>query len=139
MIAPRLHVHTAKFAVRWGDMDAYGHVNNVAYFRYFETVRLEWLYAQGKLPGHDPTKGPVMVNGSCDFLVPIVFPADVEVRMYVGMPGRSSLPTYYDIAGNGIKYADGASKLVWIELATGRPTPLPAHIAAPLRKQLKGE
>jgi acyl-CoA thioester hydrolase len=126
-------------SIRWGDMDAYGHVNNVAYFRYFETVRMEWLHALARLPGHDPAKGPVMVNGSCDFLVPIVFPADIEIRMFLGMPGRSSLPTYYDIVGNGTRYADGASKLVWIVLATGRPTPLPEHIAAPLRKKLGGE
>lgn len=122
--------------MRWGDMDALGHVNNIAYFRYFETVRMEWLYSLEKLPGHDPGKGAVMVNGSCNFLVPLVFPAQIEVRMYAGAPGRSSLPTYYDIVGNGTKYADGASKLVWIEFATGRSTPLPEHLAAPLRRQL---
>jgi acyl-CoA thioester hydrolase len=119
-------------------MDALGHVNNIAYFRYFETVRMEWLHALAQLPDHDATKGAVMVNGSCDFLVPIVFPAHVAVNMYVGPPGRSSLPTYYDIVGNGTKYAEGASKLVWIEFATGRSTPLPEHIAAPLRSRLSG-
>ena len=114
-------------------MDALGHVNNTVYFRYCEQARMEWLYALKQTPGYDPAKGPVMVNGSCNFLVPIVYPAELEVRMYLGAPGRSSVGTWYDIVGNGTKYADGAAKIVWIEYATGRPMPLPEHLVAPLR------
>jgi acyl-CoA thioester hydrolase len=139
MTAPRLLVQTTKIDVRWGDMDAFGHVNNTVYFRYCEHARIEWLFAQRKAPDYDDSKSVVIVNASCNFLVPIVYPAQIEVRMYLGLPGRSSLPTYYDIVGDGIKYADGASKIVWIELATGRSTALPEHIAAPLRRQFASE
>lgn len=139
MTTARLHVQTAKVSVRWGDMDALGHVNNTAYFRYCEQARIEWLYSLRSMPGHDAGKGAVIVNASCNFLVPIVYPADVEVLMYLGAPGRTSVGSYYEIVGNGTKYADAAAKLVWVDFATGRPTPLPGHVTAPLLQHFASE
>ena len=75
----------------------------------------------------------MIVNASCNFLEPLVYPGDVEVTMYLGHPGRTSVGSYYEIHMDGRKYADGAAKIVWIDLATGRPVPLPDAIAAPLR------
>ena len=75
----------------------------------------------------------MIVNASCNFLVPLVYPGDVEVRMYLGAPGRSSIDSFYEISPTARTYADGAAKIVWIDFATGRSTPLPEHIAAPLR------
>ena len=137
MTAARLLVHTTQFAVRWGDMDALGHVNNTAYFRYMEEARVGWLQAQTGGSGFGSGEGTVIVNASCNFLVPLVYPADVEVRMYLGSPGRSSVGSYYDILSGGTKYADGAAKIVWVDLATGRPSPLPERIVAPLRALAK--
>jgi acyl-CoA thioester hydrolase len=137
MTAARLLVHTTQFAIRWGDMDALGHVNNTAYFRYMEEARVGWLQVQTGGSGFDSGHGTVIVNASCNFLTPLVYPADVEVRMYLGPPGRSSVGSYYDILSGGAKCADGAAKIVWIELATGRPSPLPERIVAPLRALAK--
>jgi acyl-CoA thioester hydrolase len=53
--------------------------------------------------------------------------------MYLGQPGRSSVPSFFEIFSAGKKYADGAAKVVWVDLASGRPIPLPELIAAPLR------
>jgi acyl-CoA thioester hydrolase len=53
--------------------------------------------------------------------------------MYLGEPGRSSVGSHYEIRKDGRRYAEGAAKIVWIDLATGRPTALPAKIADPLR------
>ena len=114
-------------------MDALGHVNNVVYFQYLEQARIEWLSGYAAQAGYDKSKGPVVATASCNFLVPIVYPAQIEVKMYLGAPGRSSVPTYYDIVGNGTKYADGAARIVWIDYASGRPTPLPEAVIAPLR------
>ena len=55
-------------------------------------------------------QGPVIVNASCNFLMPLVYPGDVEVRMYLGDPGRTSVGSYYEICTDGRKYADGASR-----------------------------
>ena len=128
-------VHTSIQPIRWGDMDALGHVNNTVYFRYMEQARLEWLFAQAKQLGgsYESGIGPVIVNASCTFLEPLVYPGDCEVRMYLGSPGRSSVGSYYEIWKDGRKFADGAAKMVWIDLASGRSTPLPEAVAAPLR------
>ena len=62
----------------------------------------------------------MIVNASCTFLEPLVYPGDIEVRMYLGDPGRTSVGSYYEIWMNGRKYAEGAAKMVWIDLASGR-------------------
>ena len=74
--------------------------------------------------------GPVVVNASCTFLVPLVYPGDIEVRMYLGDPGRTSIGSYYELSMNERKYAEGAAKIVWIDLASGRSVPLPDVLAA---------
>ena len=77
--------------------------------------------------------GPVIVNASCTFVAPLVYPGELEVRMFLGEPGRSSVGSFYEIWCGGRKYADGAAKIVWIDLASGRSVPLPDRITAPLR------
>jgi acyl-CoA thioester hydrolase len=138
MSVPRLHVRTAKISLRWGDMDALGHVNNTVYFRYFEQVRMEWLFALAESADFDKMRGPVIVNAHANFLVPLVYPMDIEVRMSLGSPGRTSVGSFYDIVSRGKTYADGSAKMVWIEYETGRPTPLPQSVAAPLRALANG-
>ena len=59
--------------IRWGDMDAMGHVNNTIYFRYLEIVRIEWLHRVAGAP--DPAgEGPVIVNTFCNFLKQLKYP-----------------------------------------------------------------
>ena len=130
---PRLLVHTARWPMRWGDMDSMGHVNNTAYFRYMEQARIEWI--EGLSPAHvgEGQVPIVVVNASCTFLLPLVYPGEVEVRMLLGDPGRTSVGSYYEIRMNGVTYAEGAAKIVWLDPATGRPAPLPESVAAPLR------
>jgi acyl-CoA thioester hydrolase len=133
---PRLLVHTSAQPIRWGDMDMLGHVNNTVYFRYMEQARIEWLYAQIRDRGdaYAQPSGPVIVNASCTFLEPLVYPGAIEVKMYLGGLGRTSVGSFYEICRNGRTYAEGAAKIVWIDRASGRPTPLPESVAAPLRQ-----
>ena len=71
--------HEMRIPIRWGDMDAMGHVNNTIYFRYLEIVRLEWLYAVGGKP--DPSgSGPVIVNAFCNFIRQLEFPGEILAR-----------------------------------------------------------
>lgn len=125
-----VHVHTSVQSVRWGDMDALGHVNNTLYFRYMEQARSEWIHERVEGGGEDPGQGTVLVHADCEFLAPITYPATVEVRMFVGPPGRSSCVTYYEIWTGERKHASGTAKIVWVEMATGRSSPIPARIAA---------
>ena len=128
----RILVHTSLQTVRWGDMDAFGHVNNTVYFRYMETARMEWLRALSEeYVGMEAPEGPVIVNANCEFLLPLVYPAELEVKMFLGDPGRTSIGSYFEIWSDGRKFADGAARMVWINRSTQRSTPLPPVVAAP--------
>jgi len=127
----RILVHTSRIPVRWGDMDAFGHVNNTVYFRYAEQTRIEWLEKLGINDIVNADSGPVIINASCTFLKPIVYPEIVDVATMIGKPGRSSLPTYFEIRSSGIDatlYAEGAAKIVWWNPRTGNSQPLPDFI-----------
>jgi acyl-CoA thioester hydrolase len=126
----RFHVHTSVQTVRWGDMDALGHVNNTLYFRYMEQARSEWIHERAEGGGEDPGQGTVLVHATCEFLAPLTYPATIEVRMYLGEPGRSSCVTYYDIWRDERLCARGTAKLVWVDMATGKSSPIPARIVS---------
>jgi acyl-CoA thioester hydrolase len=119
--------HQMVIPLRWGDMDAMGHVNNTIYFRYLEIARLEWLYQVGGPP--DPSGcGPVIVNAFCNFLRQLEFPGEVLAKHYVANPGRSSFDTYITLERTdtpGIVYAEGGSKTVWTDFKAQKSVPLP--------------
>lgn len=118
--------------IRWGDMDAMGHVNNTVYFRYMEIVRLDWLLSLGR--GAAPQgQGPVIVNAFCNFHQELRHPGDVRVRMHVANPGRSSFDTFYELsrvddADTNTLYASGGAKVVWIDHALRKSIPLPEDL-----------
>ena len=86
-------VHEARLPIRWGDMDAMGHVNNTTYFRYLETVRIDWARSLGCQP--DPQgQGFVIVNAFCTFYKQLEYPGDVLVKMYVSDVGRTSFESW---------------------------------------------
>ena len=128
-------VHTSVIPIRWGDMDAYGHVNNTIYFRYMEQCRVEYLEGLGYTIMPRGT-APVIINAACTFLIPLNYPGVIEVRMYCGQPGRSSVPTYYEIGLTGEEtiYATGDAKIVWMDVESGKSVPIPDA----LRAQLSG-
>jgi acyl-CoA thioester hydrolase len=132
-------IHTAVLPIRWGDMDAMNHVNNTVYFRYMEQTRIEWFERLGYNTGQNAKEGPVIVNASCTFLVPLVYPGNVEVRMFIGHPGRSSLPTHYELRLQGEEklYATGDAKMVWINPASGRSIPLPDNMRSLAEEEMK--
>jgi len=124
---PRKLVHTVLIPIRWGDMDAMGHVNNTVYFRYMEQARVDWAHAFARSVGREAyaQDGPLIVNASCTFSLPLTYPGEAEIRMFLGRPGRTSVESYYEIWMDGKQYADGAAKLVWVDVNSGRPVPLP--------------
>lgn len=129
----RKHVHTSLIPIRWGDLDAYGHVNNTVYFRYFEQCRVEYLAAFG-FETVPQGSAPVVVHAACTFLVPLNYPGSIEVKMYCGAPGRSSIPTFYELRrqGEASLFATGDAKMVWIDVASGKSAPLPERLRAEL-------
>ena len=116
--------------IRWGDMDAMGHVNNTIYFRYMEIVRIEWLHKVGGSP--DPAgEGPVIVNAFCNFIKQLEYPGDVLAKHYVANPGRSSFETYITLERSdapGVIYASGGAKTVWVNFPQQKSVPLPEAV-----------
>jgi acyl-CoA thioester hydrolase len=131
----RKQVHVMRMAIRWGDMDAMGHVNNTVYFRYIETARIAWLEQIGALP--DPTaEGPVIVNAHCSFIKQLKYPGEIEVSTFVGPPGRSSFEVSHEIrlvdasGMAGELHAEGGAKTVWVNFPAEKSAPLPDVIRA---------
>jgi acyl-CoA thioester hydrolase len=123
---------TTRIPVRWGDMDAYGHLNNTLYFRFFEQARVEWIEQLGFPVRSEAESGPVIIHADCTFLIPVNYPATAEVRLYAGRPGRSSLMTWYElyVEGDERMYASGSAKVVWMHVETGKSAPLPDSVRA---------
>ena len=113
--------------IRWGDMDAMGHVNNTLYFRYFEIMRIDWFERIGCTP--DPSgEGIVIVNAFCNFIKQLEFPGDVLARHYVCNPGRTSFDTYMTLERSdapGVVYASGGAKAVWVDFPKQKSAALP--------------
>jgi acyl-CoA thioester hydrolase len=132
--APDRLVHASVQPLRWGDMDAMGHVNNTLYYRYMEQARSEWIHVHAEGGGHDPGQGTVLLEASCRYLAPLTFPGDIEVRMYVGEPRRSSLASRYEIWSEGRSAAEGTALIVWVSLDTGRSSPIPPRLVEAIRR-----
>jgi acyl-CoA thioester hydrolase len=120
--------------IRWGDMDAMGHLNNTVYFRYMETVRIEWFRQRGWMPDASG-QGPVIVNAFCTFQRQFEYPGEVLTRHYIGKVGRSSIETYTTMAPadrpEEIR-ASGGATVVWTDFPSQRSLPLPQAVRARL-------
>jgi acyl-CoA thioester hydrolase len=81
-------VYEMLIPMRWGDMDAMGHINNTVYFRYMETARIDWMRIIGCAPSA-LGEGPIIVNAFCNFYRELRYPGDVRVKMYVSDPART--------------------------------------------------
>lgn len=118
--------------IRWGDMDAMGHLNNTVYFRFLEIVRIAWFDELGCAP-NPQGEGPVIVNAFCNFIRQLEYPGDVLAKHYVCNPGRSSVDTYVTLARSdrpGEVYAEGGAKLVWVNFPQQKSAPLPDWLRA---------
>jgi acyl-CoA thioester hydrolase len=118
---------------RWGDMDAFGHVNNTVYFRFMEEVRITWLRQLEIGGAHVEGQGPVIVNASMEFFRQLRYPGDVLGRMWVGPLGRSSFDTRFELVradDPATLSASGAAKCVWVDYAAEKSAPLPDALRA---------
>ena len=125
-------VHDMVLSIRWGDMDAMGHVNNTVYFRYMETVRIEWMRAVRCDP--DPQgQGPVIVNAFCNFYRQLEYPGDVRVKLYVSDPGRTTFETWCTMERTdqpGVVCAEGGATTIWVDFPQQKAETLPDWMRA---------
>ncbi|MGH8727634.1 MAG: acyl-CoA thioesterase [Burkholderiales bacterium] len=118
--------------VRWGDMDALGHVNNAVYFRYMEQARISWLTGL-RSDIFMREEGPILVAARCNFIRPIVYPATIAVSCTVGELKRSSFPIIHEITlanDVSVRFAEGEVTTVWVNYKLGKSVPLPEWLRA---------
>jgi acyl-CoA thioester hydrolase len=121
-------------ATRWMDNDVYGHVNNVAYYAYFDTAVNGWLIEKGLL---DPAASPIIglvVETGCAYFESAAFPEPLEAGLAVTHLGRTSVRYAIGIFKEhaGRTAAQGHFVHVYVDRTTGRPVDLPDHVRAAL-------
>ncbi len=121
--------------VAWGDMDAFGHVNNTIFFRYFESTRITYFgRVEASIP--DPLDfHPIVASTRCDYLSPVVFPDTVTGRARVSRLGNSSFTMEYELASEAQRkvVAKGEATIVNIDITSGKSQALPQ----PLREAIE--
>ena len=119
-------------SVRWGDMDALGHINNAAYATYVEEARIHWLHGiEPAWQSLDPA--PVVAAQHINYRQSIAWPQTLEVALTTRQIGRSSATIDFCIraADDPARvFADGHSVLVWVDRKTNAACPLPPAMRA---------
>ena len=128
---PRTPVFSIALGVRWGDMDAFNHVNNAQYLRYLEEARVQWL---ASLPGVSLADRitPVLVASQVNYRQPIEWPNEIAIELFIDKLGNSSLTMGHRmLSSNGsVLYSDGSVVMVWVDARTGKSVPLPKAVRA---------
>jgi acyl-CoA thioester hydrolase len=134
--SPADYAHVRAIPTRWKDNDVYGHVNNVEYYSYFDTVINAWLVAEGGLDIH---RGPVIglcAESHCEFHAALAFPDTVQAALRVGRLGRSSVR--YEIGlfrdATGEPAATGWFVHVFVDREERRAVEIPPRLRAALER-----
>ena len=125
---------------RWMDNDVYGHVNNVVYYSYFDTVVNKMLITEGLLDiEHSPTIG-LCVESHCAFAAPLAFPETIEAALRIGRLGTSSVRYEIGLFRDQIETpaATGHFVHVFVDRATRRPVPLDERARSILGRLMAG-
>ena len=121
-------------STRWADNDAYGHVNNVVYYEWFDSAVNGWLVGEGLLDIEQGDPIALVVETRCTYWEPLAFPADVEVGLAIEHIGRSSMRYRIGIFATGAEQAaaEGHFIHVMVDRTSRRPVPIPDQWRAAL-------
>lgn len=135
---PGANPYSCDITLRWKDNDVYGHVNNVEYYSYFDTVINQFLIEEGGLDIHSGETIGVCAESHCTFTAPIAFPGAVRAGLRVAHLGSSSVR--YEIAlsdpASASEVATGWFVHVFVDRGTRRSTEIPAPVRAALQRLL---
>ncbi len=129
--------HHLAIPTRWKDNDVYGHVNNVEYYSYFDTVINTWLIREGGLDIHEGGVIGVCAESHCTFHGPLAFPETVDAGLRVGRLGRSSVRYEIGLFGEAGEEAAATGWFVhvFVDRDTRRPVgELPARLRSALER-----
>jgi len=130
------YVHFLPIQTRWSDNDVYGHVNNVVYYSWFDTVVNEYLIASGALDIQASAVVGLVVETQCNYFSELAFPQRVDAGLRVAHAGRSSVR--YELAlfaaDSDAASAQGHFVHVYVDRASRRPVPLPTPLRAAVER-----
>jgi acyl-CoA thioester hydrolase len=130
------YVHFLPIQTRWSDNDVYGHVNNVVYYSWFDTVVNEYLIAAGALDIQASAVVGLVVETQCNYFSELAFPQRVDAGLRVAHAGRSSVR--YELAlfaaDSDAASAQGHFVHVYVDRASRRPVPLPPPLRAAVER-----
>ena len=132
--------HRLTIPTRWNDNDVYGHVNNVEYYAFFDTVINRWLIREGGLDIHGGEVIGVCAESHCNYREGFSFPDDVEAGLRVGKLGRSSVRYEIGLFAPGAEEAAATGWFVHVFVAseTRRPIGIPTRLRAALARLTGG-
>jgi acyl-CoA thioester hydrolase len=122
----------------WGEMDAFGHVNNIVYLRYFESARIAYFEPLGIMEAMTATGiGPILAETRCRYRLPLTYPDTVAVGARIVELAADRFLMHYRVVSHrhGRLAAEGDARVVYYDYNAGAKTPLPASIAARIRKR----
>ena len=120
-----------KVPVAWGEMDAFQHVNNVVYFRYFESARIAYFDAIAVMKVMEATGvGPILAETRCRYRIPLTFPDNLIVGARVSSLAPKGFMMQYAVASrrHGQLAAEGDGRIVTIDYARGGKVHLPKAV-----------
>jgi acyl-CoA thioester hydrolase len=123
--------HFLPIQTRWSDNDAYGHVNNVVYYSWFDTVVNEYLIAAGALDIQASPVVGLVVETQCNYFSELAFPQRVDAGLRVGHIGRSSVR--YELALFGALSDSAAAQGHFVHVYVDRRSRRPVALPSPLR------
>lgn len=128
-------VHRHREIIRWGDMDAFGHVNNVQFFRYLESARVAYGLAVFAHQVRGEGESIILADIGCTFRQQLLWPGELDIYTRTARLGRSSFGFEQILcrAGEAAAVATSESVLVWFDFDAQRPTPIPEPLRARVR------
>lgn len=123
--------------VRWGDMDAFGHVNNTVYFRYFEQARIgyfEQIEAMAYMQEH--AIGPILAETRCRFKAPLKSPDTIKIGAVIAEIAEHKLIMKYAVWSNTMQrvVAEGDGVIVFVDYGVHKKVPVPEQIQTKIAK-----
>ena len=117
---------------RWMDNDIYGHVNNVVYYSYFDSIANQYLIKQGGLDIHNAEIIGFVVASSCEYKSPVTYPELLEAGFKVNRLGNSSVEYAIGIFKKGEQAASayGTFTHVFVDCKTDQSVAIPERIRA---------
>ena len=115
--------------VAWGEMDAFQHVNNIVYFRYFESGRIAYFERAGLTTANDGV-GPILGSASCKYKFPLTYPDQVLVGIKVGEIGEDRFTMHFRIVSTRHHRiaAEGDGVIVSYDYVHKHKAPIPAAV-----------